>query len=370
MKNKEKLRQKNVLTAIVGSYPKPKYIFPKSGRKLLDSFGFAFDKQKTAINKAAFNKLIDKAALEAILDQDEAGIDYITDGEERRGHYVLDIVKKLKGIDNKNLKRIAVRNGLLFRDAPIVKDKITYAGHILVDEFLFTKKYTKNIPKVGLPGPTTVVDCVADEYYNGDKKALAFDYATAINKEVGALIKAGCKVIQFDDPVLLRYPEDAKKWGLKALESCFTGYEDQATFIVHICRGYPNKPLEKKGINYKANKEYYKDILKWFSSSKLDAVSIEGAQSNLDLSILPAIGKKSVMLGVLDVGSNKVETVASLVNRGNEALKYLPKKQLILAPDCGMLELTRTSARKKLINLSLAAKSLNRKEDYASESRK
>ncbi len=359
MKNTGKIKQEKVLTAIVGSYPKPKYVFAKSGRKLLDSVGFAFYKQERQLGESAFKKLLDKAALEAIEDQNNAGIDIVTDGEERRGHYVLDIVKGLNGIDFKKLKHTVIRNGTAERDLPIVTGKITYRGHIVVDEFLFIKKSAKNFAKIGLPGPSTVVDCVADEYYKGDRKQMAYDYTDAIRKEIGALITAGCKVIQFDDPVLLRYPEYAKNWGLKALENCFEGFENDATFIVHICRGYPNKPLEKKGISYKANKEYYKDILSWLSKSKLDAVSIEGAQGNLDLSILPAIGKKTVMLGVLDVGTNKVESVVSLVNRGKEALTYLPKEQLILAPDCGMLELTRTAAKNKLKNLVKAAASLN-----------
>ena len=119
---------------------------------------------------------------------------------------------------------------------------------MVLDEFLFTKKHAKGIAKIGLPGPSTVADCVADEYYQGDRKRLAFDYADAIHHEVAALIAAGCEIIQFDDPVLLRYPAAAQAWGLQALERCFAGLEGQATFVVHICCGYPNKPLERKGI--------------------------------------------------------------------------------------------------------------------------
>src|ERR1019366_7218024 len=145
----------------------------------------------------------------------------------------------------------------------------------------------------------TVVDCLADEYYHDDHQQLALDYAAAIHHEVAALVVAGCRFIQFDDPVLLRNPKAAKEWGLEALERCFAGLEDQATFVVHICRGYPNKPFEKKGIDYKANADYYRDILARLSSSKLDVVSIEGAKSDLDVSILSAIGDKTVMLGVL-----------------------------------------------------------------------
>lgn len=348
-----------VLTAIVGSYPKPRYVYSRNGRSLLDSYGFAFDRRQSEVGPAEFAELLDKAAFEAIKDQNRAGIDIMTDGEERRGHYVLHIVNRLRGIDARNRKRISIRAGTSEQDAPRVIDKIEYEAPLVVDEFLFTRRHAKGIAKIGLPGPCTVADCVADEYYGGDRKRLAFDYADAIRHEVAALVNAGCEVVQFDDPVLLRYPEAAQDWGLEALERCFAGLEDEATFVVHICRGYPNKPLERKGISYKANQDYYRDILTWLSESRLDVVSIEGAAGNLDLSVLSAIGKKIVMLGVIDVGENQVERTESLTERAKEALSYLPKEQLILAPDCGMLELTHASAREKLVNLALAAHEIN-----------
>ena len=351
--------QTKVLTAIVGSYPKPRYIYKQNGRSLLDSFGFSFDRREKELGQTEFEKLLDKAALQAIKDQNRAGIDIMTDGEERRGHYVLHIVNKLDGVDALNLKPISMRAGTSQQNAPRVIRKIKYKKPMVLDEFLFTKRHAKGIPKIGLPGPSTVADCVADEYYQGDRKRLAFDYADAIHHEVAALIAAGCRMIQFDDPVLLRYPAAAQAWGLQALERCFAGLEGHATFVVHICCGYPNKPLERKGISYKANQDYYGDILAWLSESKLDIVSIEGAASKLDVSVLSAIGNKTVMLGVVDVGENEVESVESLVVRASEALRYLPRKQLILAPDCGMLELTHVSAREKLKNLSLAAHEVN-----------
>ena len=348
-----------VLTAIVGSYPKPRYVYSRNGRSLLDSYGFAFDRRQSEVGSAEFAKLLDKAALEAIKDQNRAGIDIVTDGEERRGHYVLHIVNRLRGIDAHNRKRISIRAGTSEQDAPRVVGKIEYGEPLVLDEFRFTKTHARGVAKIGLPGPCTVADCVADEYYGGDRRQLACDYADAIRNEVAALIAAGCEVVQFDDPVLLRYPEAARDWGLEALERCFAGLEGRATFVVHICRGYPNKPLERKGISYKANQDYYRDILSWLSESRLDVVSIEGAAGNLDLSVLSAIGRKSVMLGVVDVGENDVESVDSLVQRTREALRHLPKEQLILAPDCGMLELTRASARKKLVNLAMAAREVN-----------
>jgi 5-methyltetrahydropteroyltriglutamate--homocysteine methyltransferase len=351
--------QGKVLTAIVGSYPKPRYVYPKNGRSLLDSFGFALERRRDEVGPAEFSRLLDRAALEAIKDQDRAGIDVVTDGEERRGHYVLHIVNRLEGVDARNLKPISMRAGTAQQTAPRVIGKLRWREPLVVDEFLFTKRNAKGIAKIGLPGPSTVADCVADEYYDGDRKQLAFDYADAIRHEVTALVDSGCRVVQFDDPVLLRYPEAAQAWGLEALERCFAGLQDRATFVVHICRGYPNKPLERRGISYKANQDYYRDILSWLSESRLDVVSIEGAASKLDLSILGAIGGKTVMLGVIDVGENEVETSASLAMRARDALNFLPKEQLVLAPDCGMLELSRASAKAKLMNLSLAVRALN-----------
>ncbi len=348
-----------VLTAVVGSYPKPRYVYRQNGRSLLDSFGFAFDRGREELGPAEFSRLLDRAALEAIEDQNRAGIDIVTDGEERRGHYVLHIVNRLEGVDARNRKPISMRAGTTQQDAPRVIGKLGYREPLVLEEFLFTKMHAQGIAKISLPGPSTVADCVADEYYQGDRRALAFDYADAIRHEVAALIAAGCRIIQFDDPVLLRYPEAAQAWGLEALERCFDGLADRATFVVHICRGYPNKPLERKGISYKANQDYYRDILSWLSESRLDVVSIEGAASNLDVSILSGVGKKSVMLGVIDVGEIEVENVESLVARADQALRFVPKEQLILAPDCGMLELTRASARAKLMNLSRAARAVN-----------
>jgi 5-methyltetrahydropteroyltriglutamate--homocysteine methyltransferase len=354
-----KIKQDRLMTAIVGSYPKPKYIFKGSGRALLDAVGFTFYDLEQRIGPHKFKERLDRAALMAIEDQNAARIDLITDGEERRGHYVLYVLRELGGIDFEYLTEKAIREGRYVRKLPTVVDKITYQSPILVDDYKFTQKYAKAIAKIGLPGPSTVVDSVADDYYQGDVERMATDYAQAIRHEVKNLLEAGCRVIQFDDPVLLRYPEQAKAWGLQALQACFQGFESQATFVVHICRGYPDKPLERQGIAYKANAAYYEDVLGWLSQSTLDVVSIEGAQSKLDLSILPAIGPKTVMLGVLDVGSNEVESVTSLIHRGEEALQYLPKEQLILAPDCGMLQLSRTSASMKLTNLATAASILN-----------
>ena len=359
MKKWNKIKQNRVMTAIEGSYPKPSFLFPGSGRELLDDFGVTFHEFEQKIGTLEFKRRQDKAALMAIRDQNAAGIDFVSDGEERRGHYVLHVLKKLNGIDFSNFRQKSIRGGVYVRWLPAVIDKIAYKENILVDDYRFTCKYTNNTVKINIPGPSTVVDCLVDQYYCGNCEKMAMDYSLAIRQEIEMLIDAGCKMIQFDDPVLIRYIDQTRNWGLDALQNCFKGFEDKATFIVHICCGYPDKRLEKKGVRYKADQNFYRDIFKWFSKSTIDIVSIEGAQNNLDLSILSLIGNKGIMLGIVDVGSNTVESVESILMRGKEALKFLSKKQLVLAPDCGMLQLSRHIAKRKLCNISIAASILN-----------
>ncbi|MEE9594738.1 MAG: cobalamin-independent methionine synthase II family protein [Candidatus Hydrothermarchaeales archaeon] len=354
-----KILQDQVLTGVVGSYPRPKYIFSGSGRELLDNLGMTFRDLEEKIGAEEFRERLDRAALMAIKDQNLAGIDIITDGEMRRDHYVLYVLRGLEGFDFDKLKRKSIRGGIYVRDLPTIVGKIDYKNSILSYDFEFTKKYADGISKISLPGPSTVVDSVADGYYKEDTVEMAMDYSKAIRNEVKNLIEVGCRIIQFDDSVMLRYPEQAEEWGLDALHESFRGFENKATFITHICRGYPDKDLEEKGIPYKANEDNYGRVLSLLSQSNIDVISIEGAQSQLDLSVLPTAGEKTIMLGVLDVGSDKVETVESLVKRGREALQYLPKERLILAPDCGMLELSPTAAKQKLVNVAAAASILN-----------
>lgn len=360
MNKSGKIRQNKVMTAIVGSYPKPKYILPsENNRELINDSGRSFYEIEKKIGKTEFNKLLDRACDEAIKDLNDTGIDIVTDGEERREHYVLYNLRYLDGINFESWIEMSIREGAYKRWAPKVTSEISFRTSWLVKDYLYTKERTDRTIKMTIPGPTTATDIVYDSYYNGDRKKMAFDYAHAVRTEVKNLIDAGCNYIQFDDPALLRNPERAQEWGLEALEKCFEGLEMKATYCVHICRGYPNKPLESKGISYKANANYYEQILHFLSSSKLDQVSIEGAQSNLDLSVLSAIGKKTIVLGVVDVGIEAVETVEHIVKRGKEALQHITPKQLILAPDCGLIMISRNAAFNKLKNIAEASVILN-----------
>jgi 5-methyltetrahydropteroyltriglutamate--homocysteine methyltransferase len=209
MQNKKgKLDLSSIMTASVGSYPKPDSLYLGTGRQILDSVGQSFYKFGDDIGEDEYQERLDNAVLMAVQDQDEVGIEIVTDGEERRGHYVTHILRKVGGVDFDHWKPKEIREGRYVRDLPVVVDKIHYQESITVDEYKFIQQHTKGIAKVGLPGPITVVDTVLNEYYDGDDKQLAFDYAHTIRQEVKNLIEAGCRVIQFDDPVLIRYPKN------------------------------------------------------------------------------------------------------------------------------------------------------------------
>jgi len=193
-------------------------------------------------------------------------------------------------------------------------------------------------------------------FYKSDKE-LAFGYSKAIRKEVSALKKAGCKIIQFDDPGLLRNLTRSEEWGISALDTCFAGID--VTPVVHICRSYPNKKYEKKNIAYKSDQGYYPHLLNLLQKSSIDQISIEAKQDNLDPSILKNLGSKTVILGCIDVGNERVETVNEIIDQAKAALRYITPEQLILGPDCGLLELSRESSKTKLTNLAKASTILN-----------
>jgi len=359
--------QGKILSTIVGSYPKPEYILNGiTGKQIIDTSGDALKVIEKRIGKRRFDKLLDRAVWESICDQKEAGLDIFTDGEQRRGHYIFYILEKLTGFDFKDMqKRVVLKiidgrtQNAYTHSVPSVSSRICYSGPIVVSDFVFLRKFTQYQAKITLPGPTTVVDASENNFYPSDRD-LAFDCARAIRQEVLHLKNAGCDIIQFDDPGLLRDLPRAEQWGIKALDMCFEDVPGIIT-IVHVCRSYPDKNMEKSGIVYKSDKRYYPQLLELLQKSQIDQISIEAKQGDLDLSVLKYLGNKKVLLGCLDVGIDKIETVEEIVEQANEALQYIEPSQLILAPDCGLVLLEKDIAKAKLSNMATAAKILNSK---------
>jgi len=364
-KTRSKELQSKILSTIVGSYPKPEYILNGiTGTQIIDTSGDALKVIEKRIGKRRFDKLLDRAIWETVCDLKAAGLDIFTDGEQRRGHYIFYVLEKINGFDFLDIRERDVKKILNGRNetaykhyVPRVSSHICYSGQIVVPDFVFTKQFTTNLVKICLPGPTTVVDASDNNYYLSERD-LAFDYARAIRQEVLHLKNAGCDIIQFDDPGLLRNLMRAEQWGIKALDMCFEDVPGITT-IVHVCRSYPDKNMEKSGIVYKSDIRYYPQLLKLLQKSQIDQISIEAKQGDLDLSVLKYLGNKKVLLGCLDVGIDKIETVEEIVEQANEALVYIEKKQLILAPDCGLVLLEKDIAKAKLSSMAKAVRVLN-----------
>jgi len=356
---------KKILSTIVGSFPKPEYVLRgTSMQDVFDTSGGAFFEIEKDKGKKQFKQLLDRAVRDALTDQEEAGIDIVTDGEERREHYIFYILRCLNGFDFTRMHERVVRKMIkgTMREAythlvPGVVSSIRHTGPFLTDDFTYLAAQTNRVAKTTLPGPTTVVDAVHNTFYPSDKE-LAFAYAQAIRKEVQQLKNSGCSIIQFDDPGLLRDLPRAESWGVEALDACFEGIKGITT-TVHVCRSYPDKELEKKGIFYKSDEGYYPYLLDLLQHSAIDQISIEGKQGNLNPSVLKHLGERAVLLGCIDVGTEVVETVDEIIEQAESALAYIKPEQLILAPDCGLVLISRNAAKAKLSRLAQAAQQLN-----------
>ncbi len=339
-----------MLTTVIGAYPKPDYI------KITDWFNAAGGTDtayptkfyEDEINKIGENieDIFEKATKEIIKDQEECGIDILTDGEVRRENYIHYHCRHLDGIDFENLTEKIARTGNYKCWLPTVTSKIKAREGFLVDEFLKNQSLTSKPLKITIPGPMTITDTIANQFYNSDEQ-MGEDFADAINVEIKRLVDAGCKYIQVDEPLFARKPENALNFGIKNLERCFKNIED-AKFekITHICCGYPDK---LDAINYpKAPLDSYSKISKALDESIIDTVSIEDAHRYNDLEFMKDFKNTKIIFGLIKIASSKIETKEEIVSRIKEALQFVEKEQLVVAPDCGLGHLSRELAKIKL----------------------
>lgn len=339
-------------TTVIGSYPKyPKLVSEDFKVEWLVSPGDNLDKGWSS--KKDLKELQDEAVRWAVKEQETAGVDIITDGEQRRGNFVFYHCQHLEGFDFLHKEEKSLRGGTRVEAVPTIRGKVRNKEHFLVDEFKFLKSLTNREIKVTVPGPLTIIDSSKDTYYNNER-ALALDLAKAIREEVKALAVAGCKIIQFDEPAFIREPEKFFDYGLEALQKCFEGVEG-ITKVVHICRGYPNKER-----NIKAEKEKYGKIIEALSISRIDRISIEDAHENLNLGLFEKFGQKEVVLGVVDIGNESIEAVEKIEMRVRDVLRVISPEKLYIGPDCGLLLLRPEIARSKLKNMVIAAKNVRR----------
>ena len=331
-------------TTVIGSYPQPPWLVDQDMlRAKVVPRVRAPDIWR--VDRAWLTEAQNDATLLAIRDQERAGIDLITDGEMRRESYSNRFATSLQGLD---LEQPFIRHVQGFEvPLPRIVAPITRPAAVEVEDLRFLKANTDRAVKITLPGPFTLSKQAYDCHY-GDPEAVAMAYAAVVNEEVRDLAAAGADVIQLDEPWLRDDPEGANRYGVKAINRALQGVE--VTTCIHLCFGYgfivsPHKP-----------KAYA--FLAQLADCAVDQISIEAAQPHLDLGVLKELAHKTIVLGVLDLSTNEVESVATLVERIRRALPYVVPERLMPAPDCGMKYLTREAAFGKLCALAQAAEYL------------
>ena len=341
------MSKKIIYSTVVGSYPQPDWLVNRDLLKKKVPFRI-LSEQYWNVDKNKIKEAQDKATLEAIKEQEKAGIDIISDGEIRRESYSAVLSNSLGGIDYINPGEALERSGHK-NLVPRVISPIIWSKSIESENIKFLKANTKNKTKITIPGPFTMAQQAQDDYY-GNEKIMTFDYAKAVNKEIKSLFEAGIDFVQIDEPYMEARYEKAKDFGLESLEIALDGVKGKT--ILHICFGYGHF-IKEKASKY--------NFLSELNQSSVGCISIEGAQPNLDLSILKKINSKKIMLGVINLAEEKIEKEKDIVDRGLEALKYIEPNNLLLAPDCGMKYLERDVAFQKLQALAKATNTLNQK---------
>jgi 5-methyltetrahydropteroyltriglutamate--homocysteine methyltransferase len=320
-------------TTLVGSYPQPVWLIDQA--KLSKQVPRVRAQDLWLIDPPRLDAAQDDATLLAIRDQERAGLDIITDGEQRRESYSNRFATALAGIDLDNPGKTPNRTGG-FSTVPRVVGPIRRKHPVEVRDVEFLRANTQRTIKMTVPGPFTMSAQCQDDFY-GDEEQLALDYAAAVNAEINDLFAAGADIVQIDEPWMQSRPEKARKYGLKALDRALAGVE--GTTAVHICFGYAAVVKDKpSGYSFLAE----------FEDSAVDQVSIEAAQPKLDLSVLQQLPSKTIILGVIDLSDLTVETPETVAARIRKALPFAPADRIVVAPDCGLKYLPREVAFGKM----------------------
>ncbi len=333
-------------TTVVGSYPQPDWLIDRA--KLGSKVPRVRAPEIWRIEERFLEEAQDDATLLAIRDMERAGIDIITDGEMRRESYSNRFATALEGVDIVNPGSTINRTGTR-SVVPRIAGPIRRCQPVEVRDVQFLRRHTTKKIKITLPGPFTMAQQAQDDYYK-DEEALAMAFAAAVNEELRELKAAGADVLQLDEPWLQARAERAARYGVKAINRALQGIA--GTTVVHLCFGYA-AAVKDKPSGY--------SFLPQLADSTASQVSIEAAQPRLDLGVLQDLGAKSVMLGVIDLSTDTVETPEEVADRIRAGLKYVPAERLVAAPDCGMKYLRRDTAFAKLKSLAEGAAQVRRK---------
>ncbi|GAC1336049.1 MAG: methionine synthase [Beijerinckiaceae bacterium] len=328
-------------TTIAGSLPKPAWLAEPN--KLWPQWRAA--DEALAAAKA-------DATLLALKEQEDCGIDVVTDGEMSRQHFVHGFLEQVDGIDFAHKVEMGIRADRYKAMVPQVVGEVRLKGRVHATEAKLARAHTKKKLKITMPGPMTIVDTVADRHY-GDRVKMAMAFAGLLNSEARALQEDGVDVIQFDEPAFNVYMDEAAGWGIEALHRAAQGLT--CTTAVHICYGYGIKPNLDWKATLGSEWRQYEKVFPALAKSKIDQVSLECRNSKVPMELMKLLDGKDVQVGVIDVASDTVETAEDVASVIGEAMKYVAKDKIFPSTNCGMAPMRREVAVAKLRALGAGA---------------
>jgi 5-methyltetrahydropteroyltriglutamate--homocysteine methyltransferase len=324
-----------LVTTVVGSYPQPNWLIDR------DRLGERLPPRVRArelwrVPEPYLEEAQDDATRLAVDDMERAGVDVITDGEMRRESYSNRFATALEGIDLDNPGVALDRTGHE-NPVPRVVGPIRRARPVEVRDVEFLRSLTSRRIKITVPGPFTMTQQAHDDHY-GDERELALAYADAVNAELRDLKAAGADLVQIDEPYLQARPDAARRYAVEAINRALADIEGET--VLHTCFGYAHVVKDKPTTGY--------PFLGELNDCLATHVSLEAAQPDLDPGVLRELPDKTIVLGVLDLGAETIETRDEVARRIDRALKVVPSERLVVAPDCGMKYLPRARAFAKL----------------------
>jgi 5-methyltetrahydropteroyltriglutamate--homocysteine methyltransferase len=285
-------------------------------------------------------------------EQEDAGLAIVSDGEQSRQHFVHGFLELIEGIDFAHKVKMGIRNNRYDAMVPRVVAPLRLPGRAHQIEARLARARTKRKLKFTLPGPMTIVDTIADEHY-GDRVKMAMAFADLLNQEARGLEADGVDVIQFDEPAFNVYMDDVKRWGIEALHRAIHGL--RCTTAVHICYGYGIKANLDWKQTLGSEWRQYEEIFPALAASRIGQVSLECAHSRVPASLMGLLAGKDVLVGVIDVASDAVETAEEVADTIGRALQYVPRERLLPCTNCGLAPMGRDVALAKLAALGAGA---------------
>jgi 5-methyltetrahydropteroyltriglutamate--homocysteine methyltransferase len=328
-------------TAIAGSLPKPAWLA---------------EPDKLWPQWRAEGPELDAAKRDATLlwikEQEDAGLTTIGDGEQSRQHFVHGFLERVEGIDFAHKVEMGIRADRYKAMVPQVVAPLRLTGRVHASEAQLLRAHTQRTTKFTLPGPMTIVDTVADRFY-GDRVKLAFAFAELLNQEASALQADGIDIVQFDEPAFNVYMAEAADWGVAALERAKLGLTCKTA--VHICYGYGIDANNRWKSTLGHEWRQYEQVFPALRKSSIDQVSLECMHSHVPLDLIGLLEGKDVMVGVIDVASDAVETPEEVAHTIGRALQFVARDRLIACTNCGMAPMKRAVAEAKLAALARGA---------------